>query len=58
VVALAATGQPRQLASHARGALRCGATPGEVRAALLAVADLLDADRLAEAQSVVAQHAR
>jgi 4-carboxymuconolactone decarboxylase len=58
VVALAATGQPRQLASHVRGALRCGALPGEPEAALEAVADLLDPDRLAEARAVVARHAR
>jgi len=57
VVALAATGQPRQLASHARGALRCGATRPEVEAALAAVADLLEPARLAEARAVVARHA-
>ncbi|MEY2747749.1 MAG: hypothetical protein RL112_2791 [Planctomycetota bacterium] len=57
VVALSATGQPRQLASHARGALRCGASPTEVAAALDAVADLLEPARLAEARAVVARHA-
>lgn len=37
VAALAATDQGRQLASHARGAVRCGATAEEVVAALQAV---------------------
>ena len=39
VVALAALGQERQLAGHARGALRCGATEAELHEALDAVAD-------------------
>jgi alkylhydroperoxidase/carboxymuconolactone decarboxylase family protein YurZ len=55
VAALAATGQPRQLASHARGALRCGAAPDEVDAALAAIADLLEPARLDEARGVVAR---
>ena len=38
VCALAALGQERQLASHVRGAVRCGATADEVRSALDAVA--------------------
>jgi len=42
VAALAALGQERQLASHARGALRCGATQAEIVGALDAVADLAD----------------
>ena len=46
IVALALTGQERQLMSHLRGAVRCGASPEEVRAALDAVSDLLsDAER-------------
>ena len=40
VVALAALGQERQLAGHARGALRCGATREEIEEALDAVQDL------------------
>jgi len=45
VVALAALGQERQLASHARGALRCGATAEEIDQALDAVEDLVEAER-------------
>jgi alkylhydroperoxidase/carboxymuconolactone decarboxylase family protein YurZ len=41
VAALAATGQDRQLASHARGALRCGATVPEVRGVIEAIAPLI-----------------
>jgi alkylhydroperoxidase/carboxymuconolactone decarboxylase family protein YurZ len=41
VVCLACLGQDRQLASHVRGGLRCGATPEELRASVEAVADLL-----------------
>ena len=40
VAALAALGQERQLAGHARGALRCGATKAEIEALLDAVEDL------------------
>ena len=40
VAALAALGQERQLAGHARGALRCGATKAEIEAVLDAVEDL------------------
>lgn len=54
VVALAVQAQDRQLASHARGAMRLGATPTEVRAALEAVADLVEPDALARARDVVA----
>jgi alkylhydroperoxidase/carboxymuconolactone decarboxylase family protein YurZ len=42
VVALAALGQERQLAGHARGALRCGATREEIDLALDAVQDLAE----------------
>lgn len=41
VACLAALDQDRQLASHARGALRCGATPKDVQQALEAIEDLL-----------------
>ena len=44
VACLAALGQDRQLASHVRGALRCGADASELRAILAAVADLLGED--------------
>jgi len=61
VVALAALGQERQLASHARGALRCGASPQEVSDALDAVADLVEDDseesgeRIAAARRLIAR---
>jgi alkylhydroperoxidase/carboxymuconolactone decarboxylase family protein YurZ len=53
VAALAALGQDRQLASHARGALRCGATRDELDATLECVADLIEPERLAKAGRVV-----
>jgi len=58
VVALAALGQERQLASHARGALRCGATPEELDEALEAVLDLVEPEhpgRIAEARRMLAR---
>ena len=58
VAALAATGQDRQLASHARGALACGATPEEVRAALEAIGDLIPPDLLDRARTVADRFAR
>jgi len=58
VAALAALGQERQLASHARGALRCGATREEVEGVLDAIADLLEAERLLRAREIVARFAR
>lgn len=51
--ALAATAQERQLASHARGALRCGADAAELAAVLLAVADLIAPARLEHARRVI-----
>jgi len=51
--ALAALGQERQLASHARGAVRCGARPEELTAALDAVAELVEPARLEEARRIV-----
>ncbi len=53
VVALAALGQDRQLASHARGSLRLGATSSELVQALDVVADLIDAEKLERARRVV-----
>ncbi len=53
VAALAALGQERQLASHARGCLRLGGSESDVRAALDAVADLIEPERLARARSVL-----
>lgn len=57
VVALAVQAQDRQLASHARGAVRLGATPAEVCAALEAVGDLVEPTALARARDVVAAFA-
>ena len=51
--ALAATGQDRQLASHARGALRCGATRAELQSVLDAIADLVRPERIERARRVV-----
>ena len=50
--ALAALGQERQLASHARGALRCGASFDELLEAFEAVTDLIDEDRLERARRI------
>lgn len=58
VTALAATGQDRQLASHARGALACGATREEVQAALEAVRDLIPARHWERALAVIERFAR
>lgn len=56
--ALAVLGQERQLASHARGAVRCGATPDEVAAVVEAVADLTETQRIEAARQVVRRFAR
>lgn len=53
VGALAAQGQHRQLASHARGAVRCGASPGQVVEVIDVVADLLPSGEAHEARSVI-----
>lgn len=58
VAGLAALGQERQLASHARGALRCGSTRVRVDAVLDAIADLVPAERIERARQVVARFAR
>jgi alkylhydroperoxidase/carboxymuconolactone decarboxylase family protein YurZ len=55
VVALAALGQERQLASHVRGARRCGASAEEISGALEAVADLMEPGRLAAAHRLIAR---
>lgn len=58
VVALAALGQERQLASHARGALRCGATAEDLDLALDAVEDLVEPvhpGRIATARRLLAR---
>jgi alkylhydroperoxidase/carboxymuconolactone decarboxylase family protein YurZ len=58
VSALAATGQDRQLASHARGAVACGATPDEARATVECIADWIRAEGLERARAVLARFAR
>ena len=55
VAALAALGQQRQLASHARGSLRLGAAADALERALDAVGDLIGPERLLEARRVVAR---
>ena len=59
VCALAALGQERQLSSHVRGALRCGATARDVEEALACVEDLFPGDgRAAKARAIVAKFTR
>jgi len=58
IVSLAALGHERQIASHARGAIRCGAEVHEVEAALVAVEDLLGAKRMQHARRIVERFAR
>lgn len=53
VGALAATGQARQLASHARGAIHCGAEPAEVMAVLDVTEDLIRPERVIAARHVM-----
>lgn len=58
VVSLAALGHERQLASHARGAIACGATREDVDAALHAVRDQIQDERFEVAVRVVERFAR
>lgn len=58
VVCLAALDQERQLASHARGAVRCGASPTAVHAALRTVEARLDPELMARAEKVIQAFAR
>lgn len=58
VAALAVQGQERQLASHARGAVRLGAAPREVVATIEELAAWMGADELARAREVVAHFGR
>jgi alkylhydroperoxidase/carboxymuconolactone decarboxylase family protein YurZ len=55
--ALAALGQDRQLASHARGSVRCGASHAELVESLELVADLLGPERLERARHIAARFA-
>lgn len=52
--ALAVLGQERQLASHVRGAVRCGAGAEAVRAVIDTVADLAGAERAESARTIAA----
>ncbi len=56
--ALACLGQDRQLASHARGAVRCGASAEEVADVVDAVADLASPARIEAARAIVQRFAR
>jgi len=58
VAALAALGQDRQLASHARGSVRCGADGADVRAVIDAIRDLIEPERAARADEVLEHFAR
>ncbi len=58
VAALAAQGQDRQLAAHARGAVRLGASPAEVQETLEEIAPLLEPTALARAREVIAHFTR
>jgi len=57
VAALAATGQERQLASHARGALRCGASVSEVRAVIETIREQIEPERAERALRVLERFA-
>lgn len=52
--ALASLGQERQLASHARGAVRCGASFEELLDALETIEGLIEPERLARAREIAA----
>lgn len=58
VAALASLGQERQLASHARGAIRCGAEPEQVKTVLEHLSDQVPESRLARARVVVEKFAK
>ena len=53
VAALIVSGDVRQLSSHARGAIHCGATPREVEAVVDLVAPLIDEDARARARRIL-----
>ena len=58
VAALIVTQQDRQLASHARGAVRCGATPEELLALLALIGAPLDADWRERAREILSRFGR
>ncbi len=53
VACLAALGQERQLASHARGALHCGATRAELDELLAEIGKLMPSERVRSARAVM-----
>lgn len=53
VAGLAALGQDRQMASHARGALRCGALPAEVSEVVEELVGRIATERIERARAVV-----
>jgi len=53
VAALTVLGQERQLASHARGSLRCGATRKELLGVLEAIEDLAEPKHLDHARAII-----
>lgn len=57
VVALAALGQERQLASHLRGAVRCGATPTDLTSTLESVRPIIGPTRCDAALALAARYA-
>ena len=57
VAALAVLGQERQLASHVRGALRCGASRAELERVLAELRDFVTPERAERNASVVARFA-
>ncbi|MGK0482625.1 MAG: alkylhydroperoxidase/carboxymuconolactone decarboxylase family protein YurZ [Planctomycetota bacterium] len=58
VVALAATGHDRQLASHVRGAVRCGARPEDVMNVLDFVDGAIPEERLKRAREIAGRFAQ
>lgn len=57
VAALAATGHGRQLASHARGAVRCGARPEDVKMTVETLEGRILPERLERAREIVSRFA-
>jgi 4-carboxymuconolactone decarboxylase len=55
--ALTALGQDRQLASHARGAVRCGATLEDILYVIEEIADLVPTNKLEESRRIVEKFA-
>jgi hypothetical protein len=58
VVALAATGHDRQLASHVRGAVRCGANPLDVQGMIDRLDGIIPPDRLERARAIAGHFAQ